>query len=358
MDQFYYLLPRAPDGEFSATYSSWARDFIGGSSHLNSLCLFFDRVYLPYPHLFDFWHGARLFTFLDDGPGHPRIGAVKQRSSPSVTFDELEKLQEKYQTWLEEYSTLFEAGLIRHLPAPKGLFGPTESHLKQMLDYLYGPTKGSLEQFGDPYQLQRLRIEDVLDGHFDVALHALTARKPSPEIFIGTAREHQTVALAGVLADATLTLSISDLSDLSSSQILELRQSVDQFRSGFRDHLLELVDDVESRVSADDHNFLVAALKTAERKIMPGFNEYQRQLLSREVGFWSKAGARSAKFLQVDASPFTPKFWGAILECLFGNLDSSADLDRETFSNESQAFQYLGALAKQNQTTHNGCSEP
>jgi hypothetical protein len=79
---------------------------------------------------------------------------------------------------------------------------------------------------------------------------------------------------------------------------------------------------------------------------MPSFHEYQRKLLAQESGFWSKVGIRIAKMLQIDAAPWTPKFYGALLERLFGNVVDASEIERDQLSNKSQAFQYMGSLKK------------
>jgi hypothetical protein len=332
----------APQGEFGITYSSWPRDFIQRRDLLNSFCLFYDRVYLPYPHIFDFWDGAHLFTFADDGSGGVRV-TTPRRGVESVTFPALEQLQETYAKWVEAYDPLFEAGFIKHLPAPSGLFGGYVG-LSRLLDYIFG----GLDEFEDDSpvlrMLKKLTIPDIISGKFDVALHLLTAEKPAPEVFVGTAGDYTTAPLAGLLARTVFSLVIPNLEKLSPDQVIDLRQKVREPREGFRDHLIELIDDVEHRLQGGSVTESIAALETIKHKVMPSFDEYQRKLLAQETGFWSEVAVRGAKFLQVDASPWTPKFYGAILELLFGNVVDASKLDRAELNNKSQAFQYMGAL--------------
>jgi hypothetical protein len=257
MEHRYYQSPFLPEAEFGITYSSWPTDFIKRRDLLNSLCLFFDRVYLPYPHIFEFWEGARLFIFADDGYGHVRL-TTPRRGVTSVTFSELDKLQETYSAWAESYDPLFEAGFIKHLPAPSGLFGSYES-LAKILSYIYGSVEESRDDNPIVRMLNELKIRDVIEGKFDVALHLLTATKPAPEIFVGTHREYKTAPLAGLLANSVFSLAIPQIEKLTPDQVIDLREKVDRHREGFRDHLIELVDDMETRLRVEDTDALAIA---------------------------------------------------------------------------------------------------
>jgi hypothetical protein len=54
--------------------------------------------------------------------------------------------------------------------------------------------------------------------------------------------------------------------------------------------------------------------------------------------------AAGAKFFEIDAAPWTPKFYGDLFERFFGSIDEVGKAKAEAQSNASQAFQYLARL--------------
>ena len=86
------------------------------------------------------------------------------------------------------------------------------------------------------------------------------------------------------------------------------------------------------------------ARKTVERKLGPRYDEMRRQLKSKKIGFWANVLAAGAKFFEIDAAPWTPKFYGDLFERFFGSIDEVGKAKAEAQSNASQAFQYLARL--------------
>ena len=85
-------------------------------------------------------------------------------------------------------------------------------------------------------------------------------------------------------------------------------------------------------------------MKVVERKVIPQYLEFKRRLESRSAGFWGKTLAAGSKFMQIDASPWTPKFYWALFEAISGSISERGKLEEECKSNAGQAFQYLAKL--------------
>jgi hypothetical protein len=138
---------------------------------------------------------------------------------------------------------------------------------------------------------------------------------------------------------------VPQLNALHPEQILEIRELVQETKEGFVDYIFEAVDDVEARLISGSVTEVEAAQKTVERKLLPKYHEFQRQLQAQRGGFWSEVLAAGSTLLQIDATPWTPKFYGQIIEAFFGPLGNIAEAEAEARSNANQAYQYLATLA-------------
>lgn len=56
--------------------------------------------------------------------------------------------------------------------------------------------------------------------------------------------------------------------------------------------------------------------------------------------------AAGGKFFQIDAAPWTPKFWGGIVEMLFGSIAKGSEVEVTLKTNPGQALQYLATLKR------------
>jgi hypothetical protein len=130
---------------------------------------------------------------------------------------------------------------------------------------------------------------------------------------------------------------------LTAEQILEVRDSTKDTRQGFAYHLFEITDDLENRIKAGE-KFEVATRKTIERKLLTDYVEFRRQLTSKKGGSWSKVVAAGSRFFKIDASPWTPKFYGDLFEIFFSFLDDSSKTRMEELSNKNQALQQVATL--------------
>jgi hypothetical protein len=348
----------------SGTYSSGV---FPAHSVLSTLAVFYDEVWLPYPYGFD-WNGVKFWSErydLEAAAKLRRHSRFESELSPGIedppvlikgellgwgdTRDPSSELMVARHNWKrlqDEYDLLFEHGIIRTLPPPISSAEEVPEGFRQAL----------VQRLGYPTKQKYIVAEDVISGHVALAIHALYSHKPSPELFISASRlyprhrldqinDTTTINLAGMVAESLFSFLVPRLGDLHPEEILEVREYLKDTKQGFTYYIFEQLDAVEDRLTSGDFSDIrEAAEKTVERNILPKYTEMRRQLEAKQTGFWSNVLAAGAKFLQIDATPWTPKFYGQIIELFFGPLARTAEAEAEALSNANQAFQYLAKL--------------
>ena len=187
-------------------------------------------------------------------------------------------------------------------------------------------------------------MEQSIESIF-IAMHLLMPSKPAPEIYISNIADSQTSSLSTLLAQKMFTYIVPQIQVLNAEQILEVRDYLKDTKEGLAYYINEMTDDVERRIREGNLSDIEAAQRTFERKIQPQYEEFRRKLLAKKTGFWSKVAVAGGKFMQVDAAPWTPKFWGAVIEMFGVSLDALTKDDQENLlSNKSQAFNYIATL--------------
>jgi hypothetical protein len=153
-----------------------------------------------------------------------------------------------------------------------------------------------------------------------------------------------TPRLTALLGKSLFSYQFPHLEWLPTEEILELRELVSKEKEGFVAYLNSLTDELE-RYSKDGPGWEeAAALKMFERKVAPQFLEFKRSLESKSAGFWGKAWQAGSKFMQVDAAPWTPKFYWALFEAIAGTIAERGKFKEQCKTNVGQAFQYLAKL--------------
>jgi hypothetical protein len=300
---------------------------------ISTLAVFFDEIFLPYPYSVD-PDALELPGFRD--AGNVGIGAIM-----------LEAVQEEFRTWKEHYKVLFNEGVLRTL-AP-----PIKGSDRLPADYLDAVHKGTYSA-----SLGRGKVShwSIALGEPALALYAAYSTRPAPEFFLErdqwmpAVRRSQpeldtsTARLATLLGKSLFNYQFPQLALLPPEQILELRDFVRTEKEGFVAYLNSLTEELE-RYSKDGPGWEeTAALKIVERKVMPQFLEFRRCLESKSASFWGKVLEAGGRFMQVDASPWTPKFYWALFEAITGSVAERGKFEEQCKTNAGQAFQYLAKL--------------
>lgn len=304
----------------TTTYADRTTDVMNMNGMLETLIVFYDEVWLPYPY------------FLD--PESPILWSV---IVPANMHDQYlrttEIIHSEYEKWRREWKPLFDVGIVRQLPPPLKNVDEIPRGFADAMKHTLGTTQG-----------HRLSISPLLSGEFALAIHALYGSKPSPEVFISNPRDTSTHRLAGFLAYSLFQYTVPKLESLRPDEILELRESLRDSKEGFVDYIFQMVDNVEERLKSGDTTELVAARKTAERVVLTKYHEFREQLAAKKTSFGAKLGSLGGKCLQIDAAPWTPKFWGAIIGTFFESFDHAANEVAEAQAAQHRAFQYLAKM--------------
>ena len=311
------------DSNLSVTYSS---HLIPTDIEMATLTTFYDQVWLPHP--------------CDLSPyGAKNVASLyRELQGENFIIPDLQKAQVLYAQKLEKWKLLIEEGILKIMPQFHRFESITNTNNHISLNDYFGwfkRLKESKELVKDVQHLESLVL----------AMHRLDAKKIHPEIFVTDSKDTSTLRLSGLLNHATLAARIPMLNTLNAQQILDIKVQLKPTRSGYINYLSQLTDDIEQRLESRDYSEFIAAQKTAERRIIPEYNNYVAVLKSKEASNGSKVLEATGKFMQVEASLWTPKFWGALIESISVIVGNAAKQDCETYlSNENQAFLYLASI--------------
>src|SRR5207249_1171416 len=115
----------------------------------------------------------------------------------------------------------------------------------------------------------------------DLLSHIFCPHKPSPELFISDQTDTRTSHLAFVLVQLLFQYQVPQIGTPNVEQILEVRDYLKDTKEGFTYYIHEMTDDVEQRLKGGNLYEIEAARKTFERKILPQYEEFRRQLAAR-----------------------------------------------------------------------------
>jgi hypothetical protein len=311
------------------TYSSGEQEKVNRGGILETLSVFYDEIWLPYPYGFD-RHGPVLWAISGDAAQH-----AQQQNAFTMMYEEYEK-------WLVRYESLFKQGILRILPPP--------------IQSIHEIPSGYGEAVRSKLRKDELNLFTVLSGELALAIHALYSPKPSPELFpfapgSSQSRDTSTSRLAGFLALEFFRYRIPTLGRLTAEQILEAREQVKSTKEGFVDYIYEKTDEFEKALKNGDESEWEVAQKMVERNLATRYDEFCRQLRAKRSGFWGKILEQGVRFLQIDASPWTPKFYGQVLGTFFGSFRETTDAMEEARKNSNQAYQFMYTLKEAAEAT-------
>jgi uncharacterized protein (DUF1330 family) len=305
---------------------AYASRLVPTAAEMATLALFYDEIWLPHP--------CDLLTH-----GAKNLASLYRQLTGDCIVPGLQAAQEIHGRKREHWKPLFDEGILRTMP-PFELFGG----LFRNRDAI------SIEDFVGwfariPKEAELFSTDAQHLESFVLAMHRLDAKKLYPELFISDPNDRSTARLSGLLHNQILTCRIPEMQGLNSEQILELRQLTKIAKQGYRQYLNQLSDDLEQRLATGNTAELETASKIAERKVIPEYEQYVKQMKKQETRFGAKFLEASGKFMQIDASVWTPKFWGALIEIFSSTLYSAVEQDQDRYlSNERQAFHYLATL--------------
>jgi hypothetical protein len=311
------------------THSSGEQEQVDRTGVLETLSVFYDEIWLPYPYGFD-RNGPVLWAISGDAAQYSQ-----QQNAPTMMYEEYEK-------WLVQYELLFKQGILRILPPPI-----------QSIDEI---PSGYGEAVRNKLRREDLNLFTLLSGELALAIHALYSPKPSPELFPfapdpSQSRDTSTSRLAGFLAVELFRYRIPTLGTLTAEQILEARDQVKPTKEGFVDYIYEKTDEFEKTLKNGNESEWEVAQKMVERNLATRYDEFCRQLRAKRSGFWGKILEQGIRFLEIDASPWTPKFYAQVLGTFFGSFRETTEAMKEARKNSSQAYQFMYTLREAAEAT-------
>ena len=180
----------------------------------------------------------------------------------------------------------------------------------------------------------------------DLVIHLLRTDIELPQVFTSLNGRPGKDILVALEAEATFSYLLPKLRLYHPVQILELRERVADTREGFTMHLFKLSKGLEERAREDVPIKEIArfADDLIRSDLIPDFKQFCRQLKAMEAGRWTKVLDATGKLAEIDATPWTPKFWSLILKALGITIVTSGAELKETLSNQYQAFKFMSEL--------------
>ena len=299
------------------TYSDGARHLIDYSGLLETLSVYYNKIWLPYPYGLTM-DKLKPWRFSPDEDDTRRLTAI----------------HDAYDVFYNRYRLLFDEGILQTVPRTIGDEPPAdfESTIMQ--------------------RLSGRGVADLLSGDFTLAVHACYAPRVSPDFFpfsgprggfskSDTAWQAWALSLGWSKYMALFTCVVPRLPALNAEQVLDLRTDVNSSRQGFVDCLSELSDEVEERL-ADGANPAWGTIREAfNHQAMLKYQEYQRKLESKS-SLLKYAMSQGKPIAQIDTMPWTPKFWYMLVKSLTPLSVASGD----KINDGGQAFKFVYNLRR------------
>jgi len=289
---------------------------------LSSLCVFFDKIYLP--HLST--EHAGIFLRVTDCD-----------SEPDVDFFDWPSAGEYHHEWDRTHTPLFANGLLTRLPPVARNVEIGDDALQTIIDQLSPNVTGFPRRL---YFLTRI-------------VHHLRPDHLAPHVIDAATNEPTRDGYNWLMAHESFSYFIPSLADLTSDQILEVRNKVADTRKGFAMHLQQLSREVERRVSEGDPVETIQrhARNVIETDLIPDFVEFQRQLSAERAGFWGKLLDIAAKSVKLLVPATRPDFAGSGFTTLSAIMAATADERKTRNTNVAQAFQFLSKVKSEVEAT-------
>ena len=342
------------DDSFKVVYNSDL--IIRDQSEAATLCVFYDQVFLPYrrPNSTSDWSVVELGqeetqdyrrvvkdwevtygTLFDAGV----LRRVPPPASPSAEYERVEfyerpKLLQsghheidfvRTEHWgeLQEEDRIISTNVEQYRMSEKALWGGGSRVLCDVRRYVVLRKKFSLK----PTTLKSilsLPVHKQIDSggklcvNDDLVHHMLRTDIDMPQIFTTLEGRPGRDVLVALEAEATFSYLLPKLRVYHPTQIMELREKIADTREGFTMHLWKLSKGLEEHCREDVpvKEITRFANNLIETELIPDFKEFRRQLEAKGAGKWDKVLDAAGKVAEIDAAPWTPKFWALLLKAM------------------------------------------
>jgi hypothetical protein len=340
---------------------SYSSDFVIDSrSDLSTLCVFYDSVHLPHISQSTLTVTERSLANLTDRltKHHDKMDDTFIKETNDLISRNFFK---RVSSWYSINTVLFRENVLVQMPAVSQIpdsKDPNEAY--DLVDDLYVKLSDRYGEHCESFGLSRDFREEEVPYEFsmggtitelqamlnDVIISLARNDNEFPRFFGSYASENVREAVIYMQAEMALSYLLPSLSVLSPEEILEVRRKVADTREGFAFHLQKLSKGIDGRLKGGEDLSQIArwARDIVETELIPDYREFRRQIRAEQAGFWKKVLDPAGKILEINAAPWTPKFYGDLLKSLgFSALTYSAER-KESLSNKSQAFQFMQAV--------------
>ena len=295
---------------------------------LSTLCVFYDKVYLP----------GFLSASLERD-----VRESSQKSSKTV----VERIISNISRWERDNRLFLDEDVIQRCETLdvdllsleeglRGLMGDEELgfRLKRLFNAGEDLDESGVNQVD-------LRLLACLFHHYsrtDITLPRLSTKSQKL-----VNRE----TLKAFLANKAFRYVLPTLSDLQPDQILEVRRKVADLREGFSMHLQMLTADIDAQLKGGESAEEIGryAQNVIETKFEPQYVEFERQLGSIKLRSAGKILDVVGRVFEVDASVLSPKFYLEVLKLGKLLVVGGAEELKDSLSNERQAYHFMRLVA-------------
>jgi hypothetical protein len=195
--------------------------------------------------------------------------------------------------------------------------------------------------------VRTIRVGDKDYIAADLAAHLTRTDINLPQIFASS--KGQPIGrdiLVALEAEAVFKYLLPKIHICHPTQILELREKIAETREGFTMHLWKLSKGLEehARDGTSVSEIAEFARNLIETELIPDYREFRRQIAAIKAGKWEKFLDAAGKIVEIDAAPWTPKFWGLLLKALGLSFVTAAGEQQEVLSNKYQAFKFMSEV--------------
>lgn len=310
------------------------------SSEMTTICLLYDTVVLPHRVV----HGGILRVSEIDG----QYTLVRDDDDWDDDWS-----HEDYEAFYAgQTKELIEAGVVRRASPPDNsvsiadaetLFKKMDSQLIELLLQNAVLSTKVLRQNPLTREFEEQPNESYKSIPCDLVRNCYRKDHNTPLAFSSS---HSNAAAKLHLAASAFRLVVPGVGSLRPNELLELREKTKDNREGFSAHIQELSGDLELmiRSGATEEEIKLAAEATVRTRISPRLSEFERQLHAIKAERKSGWVQVISSFLQIDSAPWSPKFFGQILQSLGALTQESVEQIVERNSNANLSLIFLSKL--------------
>jgi hypothetical protein len=342
-----------PEGRsFSVIYNSGVS--IWDPSHLSTLSVFYDKVWLP--HMDNDSMGTLAIFARKLGSSDPFRFSVAELANWRIMFKDgtHESSGEFVRRWEFDNRILFSEGVLERLESPAQRVSE-ELLLKldkleldrALLDIPLLPADRA-ERIAIPLLAGRGELVERVFLWQDHLEHLTRTDVSGEAVFLTREADAKREKYKSLMAHSVFTYLLPRLGELSPEQILEVREEIKANREGFAMYLQSLSAEVEKRVIEGEplKDTASYARSVVETQLIPGYSEFRRQLAAKRAGFWKRVLDVSGKIFEIDSTPWTPKFYGALMKAIGFTILTGAEEQEDGLSNKTQAYHFMKSLDK------------